>query len=311
MSSRPLPPLAVREEEAGGGVKVFAGSPGGGAAVTTLKVYGLAGELRGRALRVAGIGDLVTVPEHRRRGYAAALLEAALDAARRDGCGLALVHSTIGEEWFARLGFARLPAGEASCVTSLPAPWPGEPPWVGGADPPGGVPGLRAAGPADVVALAGLDAACGGAPFRLIRDRAAWERALGAIDRGGRDPGAPASGGGGTAIWMIEEGGDPVAYAVVRESGRALRWLGHGARPEAGHRLADLFWAAIALARRRGLSRLEGWHLPAGAGGRTLYPIARRQRRSPLLLARLLDPGLSLAGLDTPGDCPVSEMDRF
>jgi len=113
------------------------------------------------------------------------------------------------------------------------------------------------------------------------------------------------------AIWIIDGSAGPMAYAVLRPGPEALRWLEHGARPGGERGLRDLFWAAIATARWRGLSRLEGWTLPGGPEGETLYPIARRARRRPLLMARALDPGIELSGLRAGTDCPIGELDRF
>jgi hypothetical protein len=145
-----------------------------------------------------------------------------------------------------------------------------------------------------------------GAPFRLTRDRAAWEQILLKIDAGRR-----LRREGETAVWMIEDGEGPAAYAVLRDSPGVVRWLEHGARPGGERRVDDLFWAAIARARRRGMKRLEGWSLPGGPAGEALYPIARRARSRPLLMARGLDPQLTLFGLHSEADCRIGELDRF
>ena len=77
---------------------------------------------------------------------------------------------------------------------------------------------------------------------------------------------------------MIDDSAGPAAYAVLRERGRTLRWLEHGARSGSEHRLGDLFWAAIAKGRRRSLTRLEGWSLPHGQAGETLWELAEGDR---------------------------------
>jgi GNAT superfamily N-acetyltransferase len=283
------------------------GIAAGDAIVAALELYSLEGELHGRSVRIAGVGALFTLPEHRGRGFAAALVETVLGRARRDRFGLALLLSDIDGAYYTRLGFSALPAGEASCVTALPAPWPGEPAWVSEADPLRGVPGLRFCGPAEVEALGRLhEADESAAVLRLTRDRRSWEQLFLKTDAGRR-----LRGEGETVFWIIDDHAGPAAYAVVRDRPGALRWLEHGARPGGERRLDDLFWAAIARARRRGLARLEGWSLPSGAAGKTLYPIARRARRRPLPMVRLLEPGLTLSGLRNETDCRIGALDRF
>lgn len=275
--------------------------------VASLRVYDFEGELQGRRVRIAGIGELFTLPEKRGRRFGAALVESVLDRARHERSGLALLLSDIGAGCFMRLGFTLLPGWEASCVTTLPAPWPGEPEWVREAAPPLGVPGLRPGGPGDVETLMRLHAGYeSAAPFRIIRERRSWEEILSPAD-GRRRPGDNDP----MAIWILDDAAGPVAYAVLRARSGVMRWLEHGARPGGERRLGDLFWAAIAAARRRSLNRLEGWTLPAGEAGETLYPIARRARRRPLLMARVLDAGITLSGLRAGTDCRFGELDRF
>ncbi|HET6278754.1 MAG TPA: GNAT family N-acetyltransferase [Candidatus Polarisedimenticolia bacterium] len=287
--------------------RLIVGSAADDLIVASLELHCGEGELHGRAVRIAGIGALFTPPEQRGRRYGAALVAMVVDRARHDGFHLALLFSDIGADYFTRLGFSPLPGGEASCVTVLPAPWPGEPAWVGGADPPQGVPGLRTGGPGDFDAIVRLHEGYeASAAFRLMRSRRAWDRLL-LRPEAGRGPRQ----GGERDIWMVDDRSGPVAYAVLQEQGEVLRWLEHGARPGGDGRLGDLFWAAIARARRHGLSRLEGWSLPRGAAGEPLYPIARRARRRPLLMARALQPDITLTALRDATVCRIGELDRF
>lgn len=272
-----------------------------------LKLFSLEGRLHGRRVRIAGIGDLFTPPERRGRRFGAALLETVLAGARDDRAELALLLSDIEVSYFLQLGFSVLPGGEASCVTVLPAPWPHEPAWVGEADPPAGVPGLRLAAPDDLDHLTRLhDRYESSGSFRLVRERMLWDHLLLKAFAGRR-----LGGEGETVIWMIDERAAPAAYAILRVHDGTLRWLEHGTRRGADHLQEVLFWAAIAMARRRGLARLEGWSLPHGAEGKPLYPIARRTRRRPILMARALEPGLSLSDLHHETDCRIGEFERF
>jgi hypothetical protein len=110
---------------------------------------------------------------------------------------------------------------------------------------------------------------------------------------------------------MIEDAEGPAAYTVLRDSPGVVRWLEHGARPGGDRRVDDLFWAAIARARRRGMKRLEGWSLPGGPAGEALYPIARRARTNPIVMIRALSPALRLPRFEREDECRIPELDSF
>ena len=63
-----------------------------------------------RTLRAFGIGAVFTPPEDRGRGYASAMLGAALDAEREAGVDLAYLFSDIHPVFYERLGFITLPS---------------------------------------------------------------------------------------------------------------------------------------------------------------------------------------------------------
>jgi GNAT superfamily N-acetyltransferase len=59
-----------------------------------------------RSGKSAYIMNMYTVPEHRRRGIATALLELLLDHARREGCGVAVLHAMPNARaLYAKAGF--------------------------------------------------------------------------------------------------------------------------------------------------------------------------------------------------------------
>src|SRR5262245_21810260 len=114
-----------------------------GAIVAAMKLYTFPGVLDGRPLRLAGVGAVFTLPEHRGRGHGRGIVEAALDSAAALGHDAALLMSEIGGEYYERLGFRALPALEAGCLPFLPMPWAGEPAWLSSGDPAAHVHGLR------------------------------------------------------------------------------------------------------------------------------------------------------------------------
>lgn len=278
-----------------------------GEVASSMKLYSLPGELDGRAVLVAGVGAVFTPPARRGRGHAAALLEAALLEARARGHHLALLLSEIGGAWYERLGFSPLPAREAACMAFLPVPWPKEPAWVDRGDPFAAVAGLRPCRSEDLEALHVIRReATSGRRFRLLRDRPRWEHLLRQADletRLRRD--------GADHRWVLETGAGVQAYLILKEGKGRLLWKEHGARAGAGHALADLFWGALALARRLGVGRIDAWHFPEIVTRGPLYPIARRERRDPLPMLRPLGDGLPPVSFAAEEDCRVSWIDAF
>ena len=228
-----------------------------------------------------------------------------MNDARSEGCVLALVVSAVEAAGALPAGFLLLPASETACFARMPVPWPKEPKWVEAGEPEEAVPGLRPARPADLDALAAIhDASTAGQRFRILRDRPIWDRLLRAPKARGS-----ASGGRAARVDVIEKGSRAVAYAVLEETPAALLWKEHGAEAGKDDLLVDLFWVALARARRAGLPRLEGWNLPPALAARALYPVAKRARASPALLLRSLDPALDLPTFTDAGECGVGALD--
>lgn len=71
--------------------------------------YDLAGRFEGRAVRVCGIGSVVTDPSHRGLGHGRVLLETLLDQAARKGAEVALLFSQTGLDDDVRVGFEAIP----------------------------------------------------------------------------------------------------------------------------------------------------------------------------------------------------------
>ena len=285
-----------------------------GALVAALKLFNLPGVFEGRTISIAGVGAVFTLPEARGRGHAGALVEAALADARGTGASLALLMSEIGPDLYLRSGFEVIPALEAGCLPYLPVPWAGEPAWLREErEPAEAVPGLRPLEARDLEALVAIhDEASRGQRFRLRRDRPAWEQAL--LRAGLR---RRLLGGQDDEVLVIE--GDPrgagaskvLAYVVLREVPGGLEWREHGARFGAEERLIDLFWTAIARARRAGVNRIDAWQFPAIVTTRRLYPIAVRPLREPAIMLRRLDPSLPPPVFGGPEECRLSWLDLF
>ncbi|HET7788364.1 MAG TPA: GNAT family N-acetyltransferase [Myxococcales bacterium] len=85
-----------------------------GGLTAAMKAYDLRGACAGRPLRLLGIGAVFTPPALRRRGYAAAMLRAAMDEYRRAGAHAAILFSDIDVRYYERLGFHTLESRECT-----------------------------------------------------------------------------------------------------------------------------------------------------------------------------------------------------
>ncbi|HET6276787.1 MAG TPA: GNAT family N-acetyltransferase [Candidatus Cybelea sp.] len=71
------------------------------------------------SLRAIGFGAVFTPPASRGRGYASVMLATALDAARHEGYDLAYLFSDIRPQFYAEIGFTRLPSRRFSLRADL------------------------------------------------------------------------------------------------------------------------------------------------------------------------------------------------
>jgi len=283
----------------------LAGLDDAGGPLSALRIDSHAGRLDGTPVRIALLGMLFTVPEARGRGHASALVEQALEHARRTGHDLAMLVSKMPQTLYGRLGFRGFPASEVACRSVMPAPWPGEPAWLrAGEDPLGRLPGLRRGGEDDLAAITAIhDGEIAGQRLRIERDAAAWEfNFLKARMPRGRTRETD-------RFWVIERQGRVEAYVLLQAEPPTLRWREHGALPEARALLADLFWCALSLARRRRLERIEGWFMPEVLTLGPLYPASQRDRKTNLVMLRSLDEAGAPPVFAREDECRLWEMD--
>lgn len=251
------------------------------------------GVLDGRPIRIAVLADADPADV------------AVVEEARARGCHLALALAPVEPGPWISLGFRPLPASETACRTVLPAAWPREPSWLAaGEGPEAGVAGLRSFRPSDLDAVADIHAEdMRDQVLRLDRDRRDWERIL-------EDRPMPAVPGEERApFWVIERQGRVEAYVVLESVPPTLRWREHGVRPGAGEDGVDLFWSALAWARRRGLPRIEGWRMPDVLTLGPLYPASERRRKDRIPMLLPLAPGLAAGEFAREKDCRIFELD--
>jgi len=275
--------------------------------LSALRIDSLAGRLDDRPVRIAELGALFTIPEARGRGHASALLGRALEEARQAGHDLAMLVASMPQSLYERAGFDPLPASETACRTVMPAPWPKEPAWLrSGDDPLARIPGLRRGGEDDLPAIAAIHAEeTAQQRLRIDRDPAAWEFVL-------MKTGMPR--GRGTdedRFWVIERGGRVKAYVFLQAESPTLRWREHGALRDARVLLAELFWCALSVARRRRLERIEGWQMPEILTLGPLYPASQRSRKTDRPMLRSLDPALVAPVFANEEECRLWELDAL
>ncbi len=279
----------------------------GGRPISALRITSLAGRLDGRPVRVAQASRIAGFQEARDSDQEVLLLERALETAVASGHDLALIVSPTGQEPYVRQGFEAIPCSEAACRTVLPAPWPKEPPWLReGTDPFACVPGLRNGRADDLEALAEIHAEeISPQRLRIERPPALWEQIF--LTRGLLERLV----GVETPFFVIERGRCVLAYVLLQAGAPTLHWREHGARKDAHGLLTDLFWAALAWARGKGLRRIEGWCLPDVLTVLPLYPTSDRRRAGDIVMLKTLDPAARAPVFGREEECRLWELDAW
>lgn len=81
----------------------------GARVLSSAKRYDLSMWLNGKRVSALGVGAVFTPESQRGRGHAPALIKALEEQARSDGAGVSLLFSEIGADYYARLGYSRVP----------------------------------------------------------------------------------------------------------------------------------------------------------------------------------------------------------
>ncbi len=216
-----------------------------------MKLYRLDARVDGRRCTLGGVGAVFTLPRHRRRGHAAALIEQAHAWMREGGDAASLLHSEIGSAYYEKLGYRPLDPS-AVMLQVLPA----------SPDPPSRLRVLSAGGGSDldqVMALRGEED--GDRAFVLERDPSYWEilrarveipmKALGFERWESRLVLDPDRG----FLWSLLR--DPAVCA--HDGGAAARIL-ELAETRPGAALPGLLDDLLAVCRRRGITTIESWN---------------------------------------------------
>lgn len=203
-----------------------------GLPAASFKWYDCALVWGGKTIRTMGFGAVFTQPEARHRGYAKALMEAAMADAASMGYEAALLYSDIDPAYYAKMGFQAFDATDFT----VPVVQSNDPTLI-----------ARKADPQDAKTMrAWYDQSYAGNDWlRLARDHDAWNfyRVLN---------GAPAD-------WILADPrtGKDIGYASTAPCKDGALWLEEWAAPDVP---AAQLWAAMhALAAAQGKHVLRGW----------------------------------------------------
>jgi GNAT superfamily N-acetyltransferase len=243
-----------------------------GRLLSSAKRYRYDMRLDGRDGWMCGIGAVLTPPEHRGRGHAAALIEHIVEDARQEGAAVAGLFSEIGEAYYSVLGFAKVAMDEVTVNVRLK----------------GGAPAMlvRAGTERDYEALCAMHATrAASARFALRRDAHLLQYA---IAKKRLFAGLSAPGTHQLQFFVAEEGTTAVAYVVL--SGNQYGWTLEeaGDRDPAGARLGGMLQVLAAREPSQELPLIRAWW-PKSFPVPPQIDLSRRTDPKDILMLRPLD----------------------
>jgi len=204
----------------------------GDSLLATAKLYMLDASFGGRDIKIAGIGAVFTLPEHRGRGAARELVDRLVGHASQSGADAALLFSEIDPAYYARLGFTAF-ANHDLAIRVREDARRGAPATL-----------VRAGGDDDLDAIVGMDADRSALyRFHLNRDRdlAHYAIAKKRLLAGLSPPGARE-----LLFFVAEEGRAAVAYVVISVNQGHWTIESCGDRDPAGARLGAILQVLVA-----------------------------------------------------------------
>ena len=211
--------------------------------LASLKRYRYDVRLGAREGWMCGIGAVLTPPNHRGKGHAGALIEQVLANAQREGALVAGLFSEIGEGYYARLGFARVPMDEVTVNVTVKD---GAPAML-----------VRAGTEHDYDSICAMHATrAAAATFALRRDPPALHYAL-AKKR--LFAGLSAPGTRQLEFFVAEEGASAAAYVVLSQNQYGWTLEEAGDRDPAGARLGGMLQVLGAREPSLGAPLIRAW----------------------------------------------------
>lgn len=222
--------------------------------VVSLGAYPVRFQLRGTLVPGIAIGSVYTVPEFRRRGYAARLIDFVDQEAASAGIGLSMLYSDIDPNYYARLGYQPCPS------------------WSGWRDVQDAPPSIEPANQlVEIKPAAHLQSLMqlyngyhGAAPLSIARDRQYWQ----ALQQRFPTEQLFAFVPDGQRAWS--------GYVRLHTTGSDWRITDYALANERAQTPEELYRAASTLAASHGAARLGGW-LPDLPAARTWFELAPRR----------------------------------
>jgi predicted N-acetyltransferase YhbS len=245
---------------------------GSGRLLASAKRYRYDVRIDGRDGWMCGIGAVLTPPEHRRRGHAARLVEHIVNEAQHEGALVAGLFSEIGEAYYSRLGFARVPMDEVTVNVILQ----------------GGAPAMlvRSGTDRDYKAICAMHATrAAAARFALRRDPQALHYAISKkrLFAGLSPPETRA-----LEFFVAEEGATAVAYVVLSRNQHGWTLEEAGDRDPAGARLGGMLQVLGAREPSQEPRLIRAWWPPSFAVPPQLS-LTRRTDPKDIFMLRWLD----------------------
>lgn len=265
---------------------------GNGELLASAKRYRLHVRIGGEPTACLGIGAVFTPPSRRGRGHAAALIEAMLAEAEREGTPYALLFSEIDPSYYARLGFEAFAVTETT-LALRPQPRAGAPAVL-----------VRAGDDRDIENLAAMHATRADRyafsldrPPDFARFAIAKRRLLAALS----PPLARQ-----VEFFITEEGGNAVAYVVISRSADGHYLEEWGDRDPSGARVGAMLQVLAARTPAEAVAPLVGW-LPRDFHPSQIERLGEHQPREVGMIRGITRPAPRLA----PDDVLYFRADVF
>lgn len=265
--------------------------------LSSLKIYRPRLQLLGEDVDGIVLGAIFTPRAHRRRGYAAAAVRAALDLGHAAGARAALLFSDIGTRYYDAFGFREIPAEEqwGPLMPSAATPRPDL--------------RLRRMEDDDLPEVVAMhEAFCRGRPFAVLRDAEHWgfvrTRAFSFFDR--------LRSAHVRQRWRVAvQHGRLVGYLITVEGRGEWNVREVGARDGCIETMATVLRLGAAEAAQSGLRRFYAWLPRALVEHLDDWEIRSSSRRGAVPMLLPLSGDLELPALQAPGAAFIPYQDQF
>jgi len=238
--------------------------------VVSMGCYPFEFQMRGNVGSGGAIGSVFTIPEYRKRGYAARLLEWVDQTQKDAGVGMSVLYSDIDPNYYSKLGYEQCPSFRGWC----------NPQEIPAATANSALSLVPFDGAEELEEMAVLYAEYhGAAPVSIVRHEDYWQSLL---QRFPND----------RYYWLTEKGGGRAGYARLSGDSTKCRITDFALANQDDELAAELYTALIAEAKAQNIQCLGGW-LPNTVAANDFFTMSDRNKEitmlKPLALAHGLD----------------------